>query len=199
MNSANPVRARIPLEMWRFSYALRSAVVCASVLLLAAGCLARAQTITLPALLSEMTDRDALARLPQPSYQCLQASSYNRASTNRNQPNQDTTGWFADSDGLGFMRAEQIHGQTEWVIMEHQGPGCLTTLWTPFFYYGFADRKGPNIRIYLDGETSPVLDESLIELVAGKGCWPLRWRRDGRRRKRRSQASFLFFKSASTR
>lgn len=146
-------------------------MVCTSVLLLVASSIVGAQTITLPTLLSEMSDRDALARLPQPSYQCFQASSYNRAATNRNQPNQDTTGWFADSDGLGFIRTEQIHGKTEWVIMEHHGPGCLTTLWTPFFYYGFDDRKGPNIRIYLDGETRPVLDESLIELVTGQGSF----------------------------
>jgi len=133
--------------------------------------MAGAQTVTLPALLSEMTDREAIARFPQPYYQCLQASSYNRASTNRNQPNQDTTGWFADSDGLGFIRTEQLNGKTEWVIMEHQGPGCLTRLWTPYFYYGFDDRKGPNIRVYLDGDTNPVLDESLIELVTGKGSF----------------------------
>lgn len=128
-----------------------------------------AQTVTLRSLLAEMTDRDALTQFPEPFYDSLQASSYNRASTNRTQPNQDTSGWFADSDGLGFIRTEQVDGKTEWVIMEHEGPGCLTKLWTPFFYYGFGDRKGPNIRVYLDGQPSPVLDESLIELVTGKG------------------------------
>lgn len=130
-----------------------------------------AQTIGLQSLLTEMTDRDALARFPQPAYQCLQASSYNRASTNRTQPQQDATGWFADSDGLGFIRTEEINGRTEWVMLDHQGPGCLTKFWTPFFYYGFEDRKGPNVRIYLDGSTTPVLDESLIELVTGKGSF----------------------------
>ena len=64
-----------------------------------------------------------------------------------------------------------INGKTEWVLMEHQGPGCITKMWTPFFYYGFDDRKGPNIRVYLDGATAPVLDESLIELVTGKGSF----------------------------
>ncbi len=128
-----------------------------------------AQPLTLSKLLSEMTDRDALARVPEPTYRCLQASSYNRASTNRMQPNQDTTGWFADSDGLGFLRTETIDHRTEWVILDHQGPGCLTTVWTPFFYYGFEDRKGPNVRIYLDGSSTPVIDESLIELVTAKG------------------------------
>ena len=146
---------KVTIRMGRRSRAM-SATACAVLLAAGVRVMAQAQLVTLPALLSEMTDRDAVARFPQPSYQCLQASSYNRASTNRNQPNQDTTGWFADSDGLGFIRTEQIKGKTEWVIMEHQGPGCLTKLWTPFFYYGFDDRKGPNIRIYLDGETTPV-------------------------------------------
>ncbi len=140
-----------------------------SLLLLGALQTVCAQTVTLQSLLAEMTDRDAVARFPAPLYRCLQASSYNRASTSRTQPNQDVTGWFADSDGLGFIRREEIDDRTEWVILEHQGPGCLTKFWTPFFYYGFEDRKGPNVRVYLDGATTPVLDESLIELVTGRG------------------------------
>ena len=90
-----------------------------------------------------MTDRDAVARFPATALPVLQASSYNRASTNRNQPDQGTGGWFADSDGLGFIRTETINGRTEWVLMEHDGPGCITKIWTPFFYYGFNDRVGP--------------------------------------------------------
>ncbi len=138
-------------------------------LLLATTVTASAQTITLKSLLAEMTDPAAVARFPQPHYDSLQASSYNRASTNRNQPNQDTTGWFADSDGLGFIRTETNRSEKEWVIMEHQGPGCLTKFWTPFFYYGFNDRVGPNVRIYLDGSDTPVFDESLIKLVTAQG------------------------------
>lgn len=129
------------------------------------------QTITLKSLLAEMTDPDAVARLPQPAYQCLQASSYNRASTNRHQPNQDTSGWFADSDGLGFIRTEMINGKKEWVMMEHTGPGCLTKFWTPFFYHAFGERVGANVRIYLDGAETPVIDESLIRLVRGEGTF----------------------------
>ena len=128
-------------------------------------------SVTLRSLLEEMTAPDAVARFPQPNYQCLQASSYNRASTNRNQPNQDTTGWFADSDGTGFIRTETNNGNREWVLMEHTGPGCITKMWTPFFYYDFNNRVGPNLRIYLDGSDSPVLDESLIKLVRGEGMF----------------------------
>jgi hypothetical protein len=129
------------------------------------------ETITLKSLLTEMTDPAAVARFPEPEYQCLQATSYNRASTNRNQPDQTVTGWFADSDGLGFIRTETNNGKTEWVIMEHNGPGCITKMWTPFFYYDFNERVGPNVHIYLDGSDTPVLDESLIKLVRGEGSF----------------------------
>ncbi len=112
-------------------------------------------------LLKEMTDREAVTRYPNPPYRCLQASSYNRASVRRGGP-----GWFADSDGTGFIRKEKIDGKTEWVVMEHLGPGCITRIWAPSFYFG---RKPQHIRIYLDGSGQPVLDEPLIDLLTGKG------------------------------
>lgn len=54
-------------------------------------------------LLEEMTDREAIARWPDPEYVSMQASSYNRESVSPDQP-----GWFADADGLGFIRTEEI-------------------------------------------------------------------------------------------
>ena len=85
--------------------------------------------ITFESLLLEMSDRDALATFPDPRYASLQASSYNRLSTSRDQADQGTGGWFADSDGTGFIRTEDINGQQEWVVMEHSGPGALTRFW----------------------------------------------------------------------
>ncbi|HWA83886.1 MAG TPA: DUF2961 domain-containing protein, partial [Fimbriimonadaceae bacterium] len=118
--------------------------------------------VTFDSLLREMASLEALARYPD--YRSLQATSYNRESVRRDQP-----GWFADSDGTGFIRTETIGGKTEWVIMEHEGPGCLTRMWTPYFYYDLNERVGPNVRVYLDGAAKPVIDESLIELVRGQG------------------------------
>ena len=128
--------------------------------------------VTFGSLVQEMADRDALAVFPAPRYESLQASSYNRLSTARDQPDQGTGGWFADSDGTGFIRTEVINGQTEWVVMEHSGPGALTRFWTPFFYYDFGNRSGPNIRIYLDGSTTPVIDQNFIELLTNLGWGP---------------------------
>ncbi len=119
--------------------------------------------VSLRSLLGEMADRDALASWPQPVYKQHQASSYNRASVAPDQP-----GWFADQDGVGFIRTEQRNGQTEWILMEHDGPGCLTRIWTPFFYYNFNERTGPNVRIYLDGADKPIVDCPLIHLVTAK-------------------------------
>jgi hypothetical protein len=149
------------MRITRTGLALLAAATCARA---AAG---DAPPVSLTTLLAEMTDRAAVARWPAPLYESLQASSYNRASTHRDAP-----GWFADQDGLGFIRTETIQGRTEWVVMEHDGPGCLTKMWTPFFYFGFGDHTGPNIRIYLDGATNPVIDEGFIALTRGQGSFP---------------------------
>ncbi len=138
---------------------------------LVALCLAaKPAAITFESLLSEMADLRQLAEYPSANWRCLQASSYNRESVHRDKP-----GWFADSDGEGFIRTEEINGHTEWVMMEHEGPGAITKMWTPFFNRDFNDRVGPNIRIYLDGSKTPLFDESFIKLVTGKGLVGAPW------------------------
>ncbi|MFO0835319.1 MAG: glycoside hydrolase family 172 protein [Phycisphaerales bacterium] len=142
-----------------------------SILLAAIGAVAvtssvRAQDVTFSSLLSEMSDADSLARLPAPAFRQMQASSYNRESTKRGEP-----GWFADSDGTGFIREETIGGRHEFVAMEHAGPGCITRMWAPFFYYDFNDRVGPSVRIYLDGSETPTIEASWIELLTNNE-WP---------------------------
>jgi len=127
---------------------------------------APAQDITFSSLLSEMSDADSLARLPAPAFRQMQASSYNRDSVKRGEP-----GWFADSDGTGFIREETIGGRHEFVAMEHAGPGCITRMWAPFFYYDFDDRVGPTVRIYLDGSETPTIEASWIELLTNNE-WP---------------------------
>ena len=119
--------------------------------------------ITLESLLKEMTNRGQLARYPEVNYASLQTSSYNRASIAPDKP-----GWFADSDGTSWIREEDIGGRKEYVIMEHTGSGCITRMWTPFFYYHFKDRTCPKIRIYIDGNNKPVIEDNFISLLTGK-------------------------------
>ncbi len=142
---------------------LFAAVTTADDVVVDAGLAPATDVVNLQTLLTEMADPDALARWPQPTYRQRQASSYNRASVAPNKP-----GWFADQDGVAFIRTEQRDGRTEWVMMEDDGPGCLTRIWTPFFYFGLNDNTGPNVRIYLDGADQPVIDCPLIHLVTAK-------------------------------
>lgn len=120
--------------------------------------------ITFQSLLQEMGDHPSVTYWPIQEYKSLQASSYNRASVAPDQP-----GWFADSDGVNWIREEINGGKKEYVIMEHDGPGCITRMWTPFFYYNFNNRTGPNVKIYLDGNKTPVINENFISLLTGKG------------------------------
>lgn len=124
---------------------------------------ARGQSVSFSSLLKEMINNDQLARYPYPFYQQLEASSYNRASVSPFKP-----GWFADSDGSGYIRKDTINSKVEYVIMEHKGPGCITRIWTPYFYYNLNDHTGPDISIYIDGSNKPVLKENLIQLLTGK-------------------------------
>jgi Protein of unknown function (DUF2961) len=119
-----------------------------------------AARITFASLVKELENVDALARFPDPPYRALRATSYNRESVAKDKP-----GWFADSDGTAFIREETNSGRHEWVIQEQQGPGCITKIWTPYFYYDLKEHVGPRVRIYLDGASEPLLDLPLIELV----------------------------------
>ncbi len=119
--------------------------------------------VNLTSLLNEMVDRKQITHFPENGYQCLQASSYNRESVSPDQP-----GWFADSDGIGYIRIEENNGQKEWVIMEDEGPGVITKIWAVCFYYGLNDTIGANIKFYLDGAKEPVINTNFFKLVKGQ-------------------------------
>jgi hypothetical protein len=121
--------------------------------------------VTFASLLREMTDRTVVTHWPAIEYQSLQASSYARASKTPDDPN----GWFSNSDWNFEIRKETTAGRTECVLMEHHGPGVLTRIWTPFFQDSFDNRKGTDIRIYIDGETEPRFQGNMIELLTGNG------------------------------
>ncbi len=119
--------------------------------------------VNLTSLLNEMVNRDQITRFPESGYKCLQASSYNRESVSPEKP-----GWFADSDGLGFIRTEVNNGVEEWVLMEDDGPGVITKIWAVCFYYGLQDTTGANVKFYLDGAAEPVVNCNFFKLVKGQ-------------------------------
>jgi hypothetical protein len=111
-----------------------------------------------------MTNRATVTKKPVYPYRTLQASSYNRASVTPDDPK----GWFANSDCNFDLRKETNNGRSESVLMEYEGPGVVTRVWTPFFYFDFNNRKGQDIMFYLDGDTCPTIRTNFIELVTGK-------------------------------
>lgn len=118
--------------------------------------------ITLERLLQEMTDRTALARLPDPPYVCRQFSSYDRSSRSPDDP----ATWFANNDAGHFLRTIETAAadgavRREHVMAEMEGPGCVVRVWS-------ANPRG-TLRIYLDGSTTPVI-EAPMEQVLG-GAW----------------------------
>ncbi len=117
-------------------------------------------TVTLESLLAEMVDRNAMARYPQPRYACKQASSYDRSQTDPANPKT----WFANKDYEQFIRVEENDGRREWVIMEHQGPGCVVRFWAPLN----PSKNNQTIRLYFDGNQTPAIAVKFNDLLAGR-------------------------------
>jgi len=115
---------------------------------------AGADFVTLESLLDEMVDRDSLARLSEPGYECKQASSYQRLSIAP-----DKEGWYANQDWSHFIRKEENDGRTEWVMLDVEGPGCVTRFWM-----GGSAPYG-KLRFYLDGSSKPAIAGNCDELL----------------------------------
>jgi len=120
---------------------------------------AQAQNITLGSLLTEMTDRTALTRTPDPLFTVGQASSYDR----RSEP-ENGDFWFANADRTQFVRYEDTPNGTEWVLMDEQGPGAIVRWWMTFA--GENSGEG-TLRIYIDGATKPIVEGTAFDILSG--------------------------------
>lgn len=100
--------------------------------------------ITLSSLLREMVSYDAATRLSAVPYTCRQVSSHDRRSVAPDQP-----GWFANDDGFGIERIENIDGRQEKVMFDCDGPGVITRIWLTTI-----DKRGI-MRFYFDGSDTP--------------------------------------------
>ena len=102
-----------------------------------------------------MTNLTGLAEYPDPPFTCKQFSSYDRKSKS---PDED---WFANADCGQYLRVEENDGRKEWVMMDTAGPGAVVRIWS-------ANPQG-NLRVYLDGSTTPALEGPMTELLGGTG------------------------------
>ena len=138
----------------------------AAVLLLAVAARPEERIVTTESLLNEMVDRDALARWPQPEYQCRQYGGYDK----RSKTPDDPAGWFANGDNMESMgvpvKWEPHQGRQECVMLDVDGPGCIVRFWS-----GGARPKG-NVRFYLDESEQPAIDAPLFDLLGGSSFVP---------------------------
>ena len=129
--------------------------------------------VSTESLLSEMVDRDSVARYPEKGFRLKQHSSYNRASKTPDDPE----GWFTNKDfnskpgDHNFIRIEENNGKKEWVLMDHEGPGAIVRSWMPWRNAGKAGTD-INMRIYLDGADEPALEGNMLGMFDGSGAIP---------------------------
>ena len=135
--------------------------------LVAVACVAVAahgETVTFESLVRQMTDLGELAEFPDPAFTCRQFSSYDRKSTDPAVLTDEN--WFANADAGKHLRAEKRDGESEWVMMDAEGPGAIVRFWS-----ANPDKAG-TIRVYLDGATDPVIQMLATEMLGGDGPMP---------------------------
>lgn len=116
--------------------------------------------VTFRSLLKEMATKETLTRFPDPSYSLVQFSSFDRLSIHP-----DSAGWFANDDYTRFIREENNEGRREYVMLDADGPGAIVRWWMTF---GNANALNSYIRVYIDGQPTPVIEGPAPELV-GRG------------------------------
>ena len=135
-----------------------------TMLMRASATLKTSKTVTLQSLLVELTDREAVARWPQPEYTCYEASSYDRSRISPDKP-----GWFANNDHSQFIRVEERAGRREQVMLDVDGPGAIVRFWLTS-----NDKRNGNLRVYLDGNEQPTLVFASYDLMySGLAASPL--------------------------
>ena len=86
-------------------------------------------------------------------------------------------GWFRNTDNnkhsgaKNFVRTEEINGEIEWVLMDHEGAGAIVRTWMPWHN---PKQGGSDItmRIYLDGASEPSLQGNMLSMFEGKELIP---------------------------
>jgi hypothetical protein len=112
------------------------------------------QEVSLASLLHEQADFSAVAKWPDPYYQEMQASSYDRKSVSPDKP-----GWFANDDRSQYIRTEIVNGHKEQVMMDADGPGAVVRFWLTTF------KRNGNIRIYFDGSKAAAITIPAYDLM----------------------------------
>jgi hypothetical protein len=116
------------------------------------------KVVSLKTLLFEMTDRNAITRIPVPFYNLKQFSSYDRRSVSPSD-----SGWFANDDYTHFIGIDSSLGRKEYILLDTDGPGAIVRWWMTFAGEG---ALAGTIRLYIDGNTSPVFEADPLKLYS---------------------------------
>jgi hypothetical protein len=120
------------------------------------GSVLAADAVTPQSLLAEMSNLARLASTPSPAYTSKQFASNDPQSTSPASPR----AWFANKDWDHWHGMIERNGRTERVMMHADGPGALVRIWS-------ANPEG-TLRIYIDGDATPVIEAPMDQLLAGK-------------------------------
>ena len=125
------------------------------------GCVATrnnpAKEVSTQTLLEDMVNREIQSEFPAVPFKTKQFSSYSRKAKS------PEDGWFSNWDWSNFLRIEENEGRTEYVMMDHQGPGSIVRFWMTFAKQGY----NSTLRIYIDGSATPVLEGKPIDILSG--------------------------------
>lgn len=109
--------------------------------------------VSYSSLVDKLTNMRAIAKLPKKGEKSEMWSSYDRESKIDSSTG-EYINWAANIDGLEpqYIRKE---GENE-VLAEMDGPGAIVRMWS-------ASPKQGKVKIYIDGEETPVISESFID------------------------------------
>jgi hypothetical protein len=118
----------------------------------------RKESVSLSSLLTEMTSRDNLTRLPSPWYQLKQFSSYDRRTVAAGD-----SGWFANEDFTQFIGIDTTQGRKEYIMFDSDGPGAVVRWWMTF---AGAGASSGIVRVYIDNNSRPVVEDSITKVLS---------------------------------
>lgn len=116
--------------------------------------------LTLEHFLDQMTDLEALTTMPDPYYTTKQFSSWDRRSTDPEVKTDEN--WFGNWDRGRYLRKDERGGETEYVLMEADGPGVIVRFWSA------NPADAGNVRFYVDGADTPALETPLTTWLGGE-------------------------------
>ncbi len=142
-----------PLRLLSFCLSI---ILCFGALPFALPAMAESNHYSYADIVRRLYDTSELTKIPQEGERSDQFSSYDRSSQ-YDESGDCYLNWHANYDGTGYLYETEDGGL---VLAEMDGPGYISRMWLPYTTQN-------QIKIYIDGSDTPVIDTSYINLVYG--------------------------------